>query len=538
MTAFHAVDPKQSFPELELRVLERWRESDVFGRSLANREGAETWSFYEGPPTANGRPHAAPRPLAGVQGHLPALQDDVRLPGAAQGGLGLPRAAGRARGRARAGHLLEGGDRGLRDRRVQPALPRVGVPLRRGLERAHRADRLLDRPRRPLLHPHNDYIESVWWALRRIWDDGRLYEAHKVVPYCPRCGTALSSHEVALGYHDVEDPSVYVKLPIREPAPSDEIPESPLQPGDSAAGLDHDALDADLQRRGRRRRGDRVRAGAARGRGRWCWPTALVEKVLGEDAEVLARFPGEALAGTAYEPPFDYITDYGPRGHTVLLGDFVSTEEGTGLVHTAIAFGEDDFRLGEQYGITLQNPVKLGRHLRRADHRLRRPLRQGGRPRHRQGAGGSAAGCCAPRPTCTPTRTAGAATRRCSTTRSRAGTSAPPTCATRCWPPTSRSAGTPSTSSTAASASGWRTTSTGRSRGTATGARRCRSGSATQPTASRRFCAGSIADLREKGAEVPDDLHRPYIDEVAWACEAEGCDGTMRRGADRDRRLV
>jgi isoleucyl-tRNA synthetase len=87
--------------------------------------------------------------------------------------------------------------------------------------------------------------------------------------------------------------------------------------------------------------------------------TSLVEKVLGDGAEVLSHFPGEALAETAYEPPFDYISDYGPRGHTVLLGDFVSTEEGTGLVHTAIAFGEDDFRLGERYGITLQNPVDL-----------------------------------------------------------------------------------------------------------------------------------------------------------------------------------
>ena len=84
----------------------------------------------------------------------------------------------------------------------------------------------------------------------------------------------------------------------------------------------------------------------------------LVERVFGEGAEVLATFPGSALAGTAYQPPFDYITDYGPRGHTVLEADFVSIDDGTGLVHTAIAFGEDDFRLGEQYGITLQNPVR------------------------------------------------------------------------------------------------------------------------------------------------------------------------------------
>ena len=146
-----------------------------------------------------------------------------------------------------------------------------------------------------------------------------------------------------------------------------------------------------------------------------------VEPVLGEEAEVLAHFPGETIAGTSYEPPFDYITDYGPRGHTVLLADFVTTEEGTGLVHTAIAFGEDDFRLGEQYGITLQNPVDLrgrfderitdfaGRFVKEADPDIVKALDEKG-------------SCSAPRPTSTPIRTAGAATRLFSTTRRRAGT--------------------------------------------------------------------------------------------------------------------
>ena len=118
----------------------------------------------------------------------------------------------------------------------------------------------------------------------------------------------------------------------------------------------------------------------------------LVERVLGEDAEVLSHFPGAALAGTRYEPPFGYISDYGPRGHSVLLGDFVTTEDGTGIVHTAIAFGEDDFRLGEQYGITLQNPVLAdgtfdervpdfaGRKVKEADPDIIEALRASGPP--------------------------------------------------------------------------------------------------------------------------------------------------------------
>ena len=195
-----------------------WRERDVFRRSLAQRADAEVWSFYEGPPTANGAARVTPRPLAGVQGHLPALPDDARLPRAQEGRMGLPRPAGGARGREGARDLLEGRDRGLRDRRVQPALPGVRVPLRRGLGAADRADRLLDRPRRRLRDARQLTTSSrCGGRCERSGTTGGSIRRHKVVPYCPRGGTALSSHEVAQGYHDVEDPSVYVSLPVREP---------------------------------------------------------------------------------------------------------------------------------------------------------------------------------------------------------------------------------------------------------------------------------------------------------------------------------
>jgi len=164
----------------------------------------------------------------------------------------------------------------------------------------------------------NDYIESVWWALRQIWDRGLLVETHKVVPYCPRDQTALSSHEVSLGYEDVVDPSVYVKFPVVEP-------HGPLQPGDvllvwtttpwtlvSNAAV---AVDPALTY-------VRARADGAT----YVVAEALLERVLGEGAEILDRFPGRELVGTRYEPPFPYITDYGEKGHSVLAGDFVSTD--------------------------------------------------------------------------------------------------------------------------------------------------------------------------------------------------------------------
>ena len=172
-----------------------------------------------------------------------------------------------------------------------------------------------------------------------------------------------------------------------------------MQVGDSLLVWTTTPVDPDLQRRGRRRSRDRVRARACRAGSDEVLIVARdrVEQVLGEGAEVLAHFPGAALAGVRYEPPFTYISDYGPRGHTVLEGDFVTTDEGTGLVHTAIAFGEDDFRLGEQYGITLQNPVRpdgtfderitdfAGRFVREADPEIVESLRAPGQAASRRG---------------------------------------------------------------------------------------------------------------------------------------------------------
>src|SRR4051794_20052074 len=205
-----------------------------------------------------------------------------------------------------------------------------------------------------LEHPYRtlepSYIESVWWALKSMWDKELLYEGHKVVPYCTRCGTALSSHEVAQGYEDVEDPSVYVRFAVTRPAGA-------LREGDqlliwtttpwtlvSNAAV---AVDPELEYV-RTANGEVLAA-------------ALVERVLGEDATVHDRFRGREMLGAGYEAPFPFIpaADWGEKGHTVLPADFVSAEDGTGIVHTAIAFGEDDFRLGAEQGLAVVNPVRL-----------------------------------------------------------------------------------------------------------------------------------------------------------------------------------
>ncbi|MGH2951244.1 MAG: class I tRNA ligase family protein, partial [Solirubrobacterales bacterium] len=397
MAGFRPVDPKQSFPELELRVLERWREADVFSRQLRQREeqGAPTWSFYEGPPTANGKPgshHVLSRVFKDVYPRFQAMRGHhvPRKAGWDCHGLPVELEVEKELGISSKAEIEALGIAEF-NRRCRESVFRYVEEWNRLTERIGFWIDLDD----PYVTLTDDYIESVWWSLRQIWDDGRLYEAHKVVPYCPRDGTALSSHEVAMGYQDVEDPSVYVRLPVLEVPPSDEIPESPIRAGDSllvwtttpwtlisnaavAVGPEIEYVVARA-------------AGAAPGDERVVVARELVERVLGEAAQVDAHFPGSALVGTRYEPPFPYISDYGPKGHTVLDGDFVTTEEGTGLVHTAIAFGEDDFRLGEQHGIKLQNPVRAdgtfderitdfaGRFIKDADPDIVEALRESGR---------------------------------------------------------------------------------------------------------------------------------------------------------------
>src|SRR5581483_10919004 len=309
---------KQSFPALEDRILERWRDRDVFHRSIAQREGADVWSFYEGPPTANGRPgshHVLSRVFKDIYPRYRTMRG-YRVPRKAGWdchGLPVELEVERELGIKEKDEIEAYGIAEF-NQKCRESVFRYVDDWARLTERIGFWIDLDD----AYVTLRDSYIESVWWSLRKIWDDGRLYRGHKVVPYCPRCGTALSSHEVAQGYQDVEDPSVYVKLPIRDAQP-------PLEPGDqlvvwtttpwtliSNAAV---AVGPEIEYA-------RVRADGAV----FVVAKTLVERVFGEGAEVLATFAGSALAGTAYEPPFDYITDYGPRGHTVLEADFVSTE--------------------------------------------------------------------------------------------------------------------------------------------------------------------------------------------------------------------
>jgi isoleucyl-tRNA synthetase len=353
MSGFEPVDPKQSFPALEERVLARWREEGVFERSLAARADAPVWSFYEGPPTANGKPgshHVFARVFKDVYPRYKTMCG-YRVPRKAGWdchGLPVELEVEKQLGISSKQEIEELGIAEFNQRCRESVFEyvedwnklteRVGVWID------------LDNPYVTL---EDDYIESVWWSLKKFWDEERLYEGHKVVPYCPRCGTALSSHEVAQGYEDVKDPSIYVRFPLLDDDASLLVwTTTPWTlPGNVAVAVAPEVTYV------RARVEDETLILAE----------PLVERVLGEGAEVLDRFPGSDLVGRAYKGPVFALDDGGPQNaFTVLAGDFVTTEDGTGLVHIAPAFGEDDYAVAAAAGQfdptdagTLYNPVGL-----------------------------------------------------------------------------------------------------------------------------------------------------------------------------------
>jgi isoleucyl-tRNA synthetase len=529
MSGFRPVDPKQSFPELELGVLDRWRADRTFERQVEQRReaGAPIWSFYDGPPTANGKPgshHVLARSFKDIYPRYRAMRGNYvpRKAGWDCHGLPVELEIEKELGLASKADIDEYGIAEF-NQRCRESVLRYVADWNRLTERIGFWIDLDD----PYVTMTDDYIESVWWALRQIWDQGRLYNAHKVVPYCPRDGTALSSHEVAQGYRDVVDPAVYVRLPVTEVPPTDQIPESPIEPGDNLLVwtttpwtlISHAAVAAGPEiEYVRARTGDEVVIMAR----------PLVERVLGEEAEVLAHFPGEALAGARYEAPFDYLRgeDFGPLGHSVLLADFVTTDDGTGLVHTALAFGEDDFRLGEQYGMTLQNPVRpdgtydervpdfQGKMVFEHNPEIVEALREKGRLFRLQEYEHAYPHCW-----------------RCGTPLLYYAKSS--------W--YIRTTDVRDRMLAENETIGWRPDHVKHGRfgkwlegnvdwalsrerywGTPLPVWECESAECDG-----NFCAGSVAELRERAGDLPDDLHRPYIDDVVVPCEQ--CGGEMRR---------
>ena len=362
MPGFRPVDPKQSFPEMEERVAARWKEERVFERSMEQREGAEVWSFYEGPPTANGRP--------GSHHVLSRVFKDIYPRYRSMRGYRVPRKAGwdchglpvelEVEKQLGISSKQEIEDFGIAEfnAKCRESVFTYVEEWNRLTERIGFWIDLDD----PYVTLDNDYIESVWWSLKELWKSDRLYEGHRVSPYCPRCGTALSSHEVALGYKDVTDPSVHVRFPLLGDD-GERTGESLLVwtttpwtlPGNYAVAVNPSVTYA------------RVEIDGPTGPETVILAEALVEKVLGEGVRPTETLDASELIGLSYEGPIFELSDGGSGRFEVIPGEFVTTDDGTGLVHIAPAYGEDDYRVASDTGLyepgraeaPLYNPVGL-----------------------------------------------------------------------------------------------------------------------------------------------------------------------------------
>jgi len=344
--AFTPVPSALDLVELEARVLERWREQDAFRESLRRREGAPEWVFYEGPPTANARPgihHVWARAFKDLYPRFHTMRGRyvARKGGWDCHGLPVEVEVEKALGITNK-HEIE-------DFGIEAFNQRCRESVQRYVEDwsalTGRIGMWIDTAD-AYWTLNNEYIESVWWLLRQMWDRDLVYEGFKVVPYCGRCGTALSSHELGQpgAYQDVTEPSVYVRFPVVG-ADFDLLvwTTTPWTLVSNVAA----AVGPEIEY---------VRVSAPGSERDLVLAATRVADVLGEDVEVVETVPVSDLAGLRYERPFDYLP-IDPGANRVVIADFVTVDEGSGIVHLAPAFGEVDREVAEQERLPMLNPV-------------------------------------------------------------------------------------------------------------------------------------------------------------------------------------
>ena len=332
---FKKVDSNVDLVKLEENILNFWKENNIFKKTLEKTKDKPGFVFYEGPPTANGEP--------GVHHVLSRVFKDIFPRYKTMKGFHVPRKAGWDT------HGLP----------VELEIEKkIGINSKKeiekiGIEEFNRLCResvmkyeehwkkLTERigfwldMENAYFTFKNEYIETVWWILKTIWDKGLLYEDYKIVPYCPRCGTALSSHEVALGYKDVEDYSVIVKFPLTDSENTyllvwTTTPWTLISNVACAVNADADYIEVEYLSE------------------KYILVENLLNTVFEKESQynTVSRFKGSKIINSKYVPVYKYTDD--DNAFRIISGDFVSTKEGTGIVHIAPAFGEDDMKVGRK----------------------------------------------------------------------------------------------------------------------------------------------------------------------------------------------
>ena len=346
---YRPVPAQVDLPALEHAVLEMWEREGVFAASVAQSQGRPPWVFYEGPPTANGTPgthHVEARVFKDVFPRYRTMK-----------GFHVPRQAGWDCHGLPVELFVEKelGFTGKQDIEAY-GVAEFNARCRESVLR--HVDEFTEMTTRMGYWVDTDsaywtmdpnYIQSVWWSLKQIFDKGLLVQDHRVAPYCPRCGTGLSDHELAQGYETVIDPSVYVRFPVTDTdflrtypgaaflvwtttpwtlVSNTAVAVKPTAQYSVVKTVDGETLVV---------------------------ATALLDQVFAEPITVLSTMLGAELERLTYQRPFDYVEI--PDAHFVVLADYVTTEDGTGLVHQAPAFGADDLLTCRDYGLPVVNPV-------------------------------------------------------------------------------------------------------------------------------------------------------------------------------------
>ena len=340
---YNKVELPNGFVGLEKEIANLWTARNVIKKNFDMNQDGEYFTFYDGPPTANGRPHVGHVLTRVMKDIIPRYKvmkgyKVIRKAGWDTHGLPVELEIEKKLGISGKEQIEEYGV----EKFVKECKESVFTYVSMWEKMTNQIGYWVDMEN-PYVTYHNPYIESVWWALKQMWDKGLLYEGHKVMPYCPRCGTALSSHEVAQGYKDVKDLTCIAKFKVvgEENKYILAWTTTPWTlPSNLALCINkaYTYIEAKV--------GDEV----------YVLAKDLADKVLGEEYEIVREFKGEELLGTKYEQlmPFGKVEG---KAFEVIHGDYVTLSDGTGIVHIAPAYGEDDSLVAKANGITFINLV-------------------------------------------------------------------------------------------------------------------------------------------------------------------------------------
>lgn len=329
---YDKVTTNLDFVAREQEILDFWKKNNIFDKSIEARKDSPVFTFFDGPPTANGKPHIGHILTRAVKDIIPrykTMKGYKVLRKAGWDTHGLPVELEIEK------ELGISGKPQIENYGVEPFVKKCKDSVFKyetlWREMSDRVGFWADMDN-PYVTYHNSYIESVWWALKTIWNKGLLYKGHKIVPYCPRCGTSLSSHEVAQGYKDVKEVSVYAKFKVKNEENKYLLAwtTTPWTLPSNVALVVNAKEDYSYVKKD-----DSI----------FILADALVSTLFEEEYEIVKTIKGEELKGIEYEPLFDFAkTD--KKAYYVVCDSYVTLTDGTGIVHTAPAFGEDDARVG------------------------------------------------------------------------------------------------------------------------------------------------------------------------------------------------